>query len=328
MVASALTAVATITTTIITATSILAATAITTVVTAGPASAAPTRQCVQWVTVGNSGPPDYTPTVKCVRWSGGSDGGSGGNGNGNGGGGDGGGGGNANPDNCHWELYPIPPGVTPDRPPGTSPDAKMYWEICTNSSGNTYVGPNGTAWFGPGAAPLPSPQEVAQRFQVQIATKLHAPVVAADPAVDKPTTVDVPTFVAVANWQGRQTAGGCDATGTVCVELAATPALTFDPGESGADTIACRDGGTRYDPAGDTPRKQAAATGACAHTYTHRTGTHGRPARWPGQVTVTWHVHWQVPGGGEGGDFPVIALSADLPRAVQEVQGVVTKAGG
>jgi hypothetical protein len=111
------------------------------------------------------------------------------------------------------------------------------------------------------------------------------------------------------------------------VNLVATPTLTFDPAESGSHEIACEDGGTRYDPTGDTPRRQAAVPKACAWAYQHRSGVEGRPATWPGQVTVHWAVHWQQPGG-QGGDFPAIDLTADLPRGVHEIQGVVTKAGG
>jgi hypothetical protein len=293
---------------------------------AGAVPAAPAAQCTKWVSAGDSGPPSFTPRVKCVQWSSGGPP-SGGNGNGNqNGNGNGNGDGAPDPNNCRWELYPVPAGVTPDRPAGVSPDATMYWEICTNALGVDYVGPGGTQWFGPGQVPLPSPQQVAQQFQVEISTKLRVPALTASPPIGTRSTVHVPTFVAVSNWQGQQTAGGCDPTGTVCVNLTATPKLTFAPGETGSRTVRCEDGGTRYDPAGAPPAERAAAPGACAWNYQYRTGAGGRPAEWPGQVTVTWAVHWQQPGG-QGGDFPDIALSTDMPRAVQEIQGVVTGAG-
>lgn len=282
---------------------------------ASPAGAAPAAPCTQKVV---KLPPDYKPTVICVEirdedtppTSAPEGGGS-----------------NEDDDGCYWELYPIPDGVVPDRPGGVSPDAVMYWEICTNSAGTEFVGPGGAQWWEPDEVPLQSPQQVATEVRVEIATQLHQPTIGADPAVDTPSILDVPTFVAVTNWQGVQTAGGCDPTGTVCVDLVATPVLTFDPAEPGAGTITCAGGGTRYNPNGAEPREQAAAAGACAHRYEHRTGVEDRPGAWPGQVTVTWAVHWAARGGGPEGDFPAIDLSADLPREVEEVQSVVNGAG-
>ncbi|HMG40466.1 MAG TPA: hypothetical protein VK611_04025 [Acidimicrobiales bacterium] len=281
------------------------------IVWSAPPAAAACRPTVVYL------PPDYKPTVVCIEIEdpGDTPGDPGDDGDE--------GGGEPDPNGCHWEPYPIPPGVVPDRPGDASPGATMWWEICTNEFGVDYVGPGGTAWFEPDEAPLPSPEQVATEFRVEIASRLRKPTLDADPAAGTPSLLDVPTFVAVSNWQGEQTAGGCDPTGTVCVELVATPTLTFDPGETGAAAVTCEDGGTRYDPGGPAPREQAAAPGACAHTYTQRTGAAGRPAAWPGTVTVTWAVHWQQPGGVDG-DFPAIALSDDLPREVEEVQGVIS----
>lgn len=259
-------------------------------------------------------PPAFLPTVECVvikephpNPGGGEEGGDGGT---------------VDPNGCHWEVYPLPPGVVPDRPGNVSAEAIMYWEICTNDLGNDYVGPGGAQWFEPGGVPIPSPQEVAATFRVEIASRLTKPTLVADPPEGTPSVMALPAFVAVSNWQGVQQAGGCDPTGTVCVDMTATPTLTFDPGEAGAAVVTCADGGTRFDPNGPPPREQAQVPGACAHVFEQRTGSDGRPDAWPGVVMISWDVRWAQRGGGESGVFPVIELSTDLPREVDEVQTV------
>jgi hypothetical protein len=153
---------------------------------------------------------------------------------------------------------------------------------------------------------------------------LRQPTVATDPPAGEPSLIDVPTFVEVTNWQGPITLGPECVLG-VCVEMDATPTLTFEPGEPGAEAIECDPPGTRYDPDGAEPDEQAAVDGACAHTYTRRTGVAGRPARWPGEVTVTWEITWA--GAGQTGEFDPIAMTADVPRTVREAPTVVVDTG-
>jgi hypothetical protein len=292
---------------------------------ATPAAAAPAAECLQYVT--QPDPVTQQPTLVCTRWSlppgspatpgtpGDDDEGD-----------DGGGGFNAPGDtSCFWEAYPIPDGVVPDRPPGVSDRAVMYWELCVNEFGITYV-QSPAQWFEPGEvpAPLPSPAQVATLLRVEVAASLRDPVVATDPPAADPSIIDVPTFVAVTNWQGEQVVPGCDDTGTVCVTITATPALTFAPGEPGAATVACEGGGTRFDRGGPLPDVQAEADGACAHAYARRTGARGRPDAWTASATITWDVAWRADDGSGSGTFTDISATTTFDRAVDELNTVIT----
>lgn len=79
--------------------------------------------------------------------------------------------------------------------------------------------------------------------------------------------------------------------------------------------------GLSFDPA-QPPKTQAEAGGACAHAYRQRTSVSGRPAAWPGVVSVSWVISWQA-NTGETGSLPSVTRSTALPRSVQEVQTVI-----
>ena len=208
------------------------------------------------------------------------------------------------------------------KPENTPPDAVAY-QCVRYINGNPVFGPYIPQWFAPGAAPLPSPQQVAGELLASVQGELNDPVLATDPVVGLPALYEVPTFVAVSNWQEGFTRNQCDPTGAICVALTATPALTFDPGDE-SDPVACEPGGTRFDLDGASPREQAKAEGACAYIYTKRTGVDDRPDEWPGEVTVTWSVAWeQTNGGTQQGNLADIPLTASLPRAVEDVQSVL-----
>jgi hypothetical protein len=111
----------------------------------------------------------------------------------------------------------------------------------------------------------------------------------------------------------------------LCVTVAATPSMQFSPGEPDAPVMECAGPGVPFDPDGD-PFVQAAAPEACAYPYRLRTGVDGRPAVWPGAVTVVWELVWSSTSGA-GGSLPAIEKPASVPRAVGEVQTVVVSAG-
>jgi hypothetical protein len=182
---------------------------------------------------------------------------------------------------------------------------------------------NQARWVMPGddAPPAPAdPAVVAEGVLAQIQTRMNAPAVVSDPPLGTASVVTLPVFVQVTNWQGTVSDSGCD--GPVCVEITATPTLTFDPGEPGSSAKVCTPPGTRFDPGGPDPVDQASAAGACAHVYTSRTGALDRPAEWPAQVTITWDVGWTSNVGVDGA-FDPMSLSTAVPRAVNEVQTVV-----
>jgi hypothetical protein len=242
-------------------------------------------------------------------------------------GGTGGGGNNNEPPPCpDWRPLggydSVPAHIRPyswdEAPEGST----FYYDACTSPNG---FGPGSTTmWAGPGEpAPVPippTPQEVAEDLWAQIFETLDAPDLVTWPDEGDQAILDVPSFVAVTNWEAPIADSLCD-TG-VCVSLTATPRLQWDPGEPGADVVACAAGGTRFDPGGADPDDQASAPGACAYTYERRTGVRGRPEAWAGEVRVIWSVHWEETAGGASDDFEV-TLSTELARQVDEVQTVV-----
>lgn len=167
------------------------------------------------------------------------------------------------------------------------------------------------------AAPVPPPPGVvAQLLFARVKIEMDAPVLASDPPVGVSSVVNTPVFVEVTNWRPQITDSECVLG--VCVTMTATPTLTFDPGD-GSGPLVCDPPGSRYVPGGASLADQA--VGACAHTYLQRTGVAGRPAAWPGSVTVTWDVNWA--GGGTTGVFGPLVFTAPFARAVEEVSAVV-----
>ncbi|MFP3901535.1 MAG: hypothetical protein ACLFXM_11825 [Acidimicrobiia bacterium] len=221
--------------------------------------------------------------------------------------------------------------------PELNPGAYVY-EDCGPGGGNGRHDPwERVGWAGtsPGVigpafalAPTspPTAGEVADDLWAGIEATLPAPRVVTSPPAGVAAIVEQPTFVAVENWTEVNETDCDDVSGVVCVSLVATPHLVFDPGD-GSDPILCQGAGTVYDPAGPLPSVQAEAPGACAHTYLRRTGVNGRPASWPGTVTVTWEVSWSSTTPVASGTFPDFSLSADLEREVDEVQGIVVSSG-
>ena len=204
--------------------------------------------------------------------------------------------------------------------PDAPDDYVLLYNICPRDglfySEDTQAAPGG------GPPPPPDPADVAQGVWAEVQADLLQPALETWPPQNMSSVVRLPSFVAVANWQGTQNRHGCD--GGVCVDLTATPALTFDPGD-GTGAVACEPGGTMFDRYGADPKAQAEGD-ACAHPYPLRTGVDDRPDAWPGVVSITWDVEWQEDGGaGERGVFDPLVLSTDLPRAVTEYVSVITR---
>lgn len=168
----------------------------------------------------------------------------------------------------------------------------------------------------------PSAADLAQAARGRLAGELPGPAVAASPPLDVAAIVGVPVFVAVDNWVDSMSESAC--AGGLCVTVTAVPQLWFEPAEPTAGPVECTGGGSRH-VAGADPQVEAAAPGACTHVYEQRTGVEGRPAVWPGVVRVEWSLSWSA-SDGQSGVLPAVMRSADLPRAVEEVQTVV--AGG
>ena len=79
----------------------------------------------------------------------------------------------------------------------------------------------------------------------------------------------------------------------------------------------------RYDLAAGDLWAQASQSSACTFTYGMRSGIEARPDKWPSTVTVRWTITWSSTDGG-GGTFPTVDRTVAIPRAVREVQTIVT----
>jgi hypothetical protein len=213
-------------------------------------------------------------------------------------------------------------GLPNDVGPAPSPDAVLMYTECEGEAvGHVW-------WWQPGepeAPPQMTAAELAGRARVRLEGNLPAPAVSTSPPGGVAAILGFPSFVAVDNWTGTVTDGECDPNyPRFCIEITAEPALSWSPGEPGADPVACAGAGTVFDPAGGDVDDQAAPP-ACAHAYRTRTGVWGRPAEWPGVVTVHWALTYTSPSG--DGTLPDVVKSTPLPRAVDEVQTVVESAG-
>jgi hypothetical protein len=243
------------------------------------------------------------------------------------------------PDRSGGAPAPPPPIRAPClEDPGTCLRTKA--EATSGSSGRPRSGGGGgtpttaarSGSGGGGGGPVvrrPSPAEIARQQQQQLLveaeTFLPQPVATTNPGAGRPSIVDVPTFFAVDNWLPPQE--DTYTNGPWEITVYATPSLSVDPGEPGAPTIQCEDGGTRFDPDGPSPREQAARPGACAYSYTRRTGAAGRPEHWTAEVMVSWDVEWVA-------NFPLPddlvtfeVMTEAIEREVDEVQSIVESRG-
>lgn len=208
----------------------------------------------------------------------------------------------SDPDPPMWVGYELPP-----------PDMDVIWQatLCSFRLGLVFM----YRWL-----PVVTPEIVANDLWVELSGTLPSPMIGSDPEPDVNAIIDVPVFVEVTNWTGVLRPERCEAG--FCVNVTVTPALRFRPGEPDSSTISCAGSGSRYDPAGPDIETQAAVPGACSHAYRHRTGIEGRPAQWPGDVTVTWTITW-TSSAGNSGSLPSVSRTTNAPRGVDEVQTVV-----
>lgn len=226
------------------------------------------------------------------------------------------------PPPCGWETVPasvvapwlkLPGAVENGTPP---PGTQVIWQAwCFNeaSGGGTYGGPY--RWVA-----TQTPQTTAAALAQQIEGTMPAPSVATDPPAGTAAVVGVPVFITVTNWQGAIVRHGTLVG--VGVTVVATPTVVIDPGDGNASKQ-CSGAGKRYEPTAGDLWVQASQSTACTFTYGKRSGVDGRPDKWPSTVTVRWTITWSSTDGG-GGAFPTVDRTVAVPRAVREVQTIVT----
>jgi len=227
-------------------------------------------------------------------------------------------------DICGYVIHPYQDQLTYYYPEADPAESILLYNICVPDglyyTEDTQLGAVGEIVVAP-----PAPDEVAADLWSRVSADLEEPALDVWPPNGEAAVVNMPTFVEVTNWQGEIVEADCDdATGTVCIELTATPSLTYAPGEPSAPTVDCEDGGTAYVPGGNpTSQEQAAPADACAHAYAHATAAQ---EMYEAVVSVHWEVTWE--GEGQAGEIDVDPLSAAIDRPVDEVSTVVEENGG
>ena len=163
----------------------------------------------------------------------------------------------------------------------------------------------------PGAAPLPSPEELAEQARSQL--RLPSPVIASSPAGTQ--LVRLPTWLWLdrAMWQPQSATASVPA---VSVTATATPAsVSWAMGDG--STVTCTGPGTPFPAHGDPQ----AASPDCGHTYQRPSA--GSPGeRFPAAATVSWRITWS--GAGASGTFPDMTTSAAASFRVAEAQALGT----
>lgn len=168
--------------------------------------------------------------------------------------------------------------------------------------------PDGKA---PGAAPLPSPEELANEARAQL--RLPSPVLASSPAGTQ--LVRLPTWL----WLDRAAWGQKSATASVpgvSVTATATPvSVSWSMGDG--DTVTCAGPGTPFPVHGD-PRMESPD---CGHIY-QRSSAGAPGERFHLAATVSWRITWS--GAGASGAFPDMTTGASASFRVSEAQAVGT----
>jgi hypothetical protein len=221
---------------------------------------------------------------------------------------------------------------------GRSTDAQLISVVAPRRRGSVVAqGPGqGGAWYsyqcsGPGirdglyrapvwmpdgqppgaAAPLPSPQEMAQRARSQL--RLPGPTIMSNPAGTQ--LVTLPTWL----WLDRATWSTQAATASVpgvSVTAVATPtSVAWSMGDG--INVTCAGPGTPFPAGGDA----AASSPDCGHTY-HRSSASAPGQQFPATATVHWTVTWS--GAGAAGTFPDMTTSANTAFRVAEAQALGT----
>lgn len=168
--------------------------------------------------------------------------------------------------------------------------------------------PDGQA---PGAAPVPSPEELAAQARAQL--RLPSPLIASSPAGTQ--LVRLPTWLWLDRdgWLSRTATAAVPA---VSVTATATPvSVVWSMGDG--STVTCTGPGTPFTSRGD-PR---AASPDCGHTY-QRSSAGAPGEQFRVTATVSWRIAWA--GAGASGTFPDLTTSASAALRVAEAQALGT----
>ncbi len=163
----------------------------------------------------------------------------------------------------------------------------------------------------PGAAPMPSPEELAEQARSQL--RLPSPAIASSPAGTQ--LVQLPTWLWLDRAMWRPQSATASVPG-VSVTATATPtSVSWAMGDG--STVTCTGPGTPF-PAHRDPQ---AASPDCGHTY-QRSSAGAPGERFPALATVSWRITWS--GAGASGTFPDMTTSGSASFRVAEAQALGT----
>jgi hypothetical protein len=166
--------------------------------------------------------------------------------------------------------------------------------------------PNGQP--GPGAAPLPSPAQLAQMARSQL--RLPTPTIAANPPGEQ--LVNLPTWMWLSSGWGPVSATA--SVPGVSVTAVATPtSVSWSMGDG--STVNCTAAGTPFQPGTDP----TAPSPDCGHTY-HTSSASQATQAFSVTATVHWTVTWS--GAGQGGTFPDMTTTGNAAFRVAESQAL------
>lgn len=188
--------------------------------------------------------------------------------------------------------------LAPSAPTGTT-----GYQVCTNRDTGVSTGLFRATGRAP-AAPVISPQMLAQEASAQLGVSLPAP--ATSPGLDQFQLVGLPTWLWVKEWDPvSKTAAIPGLSATVSAHPVRS---TWDFGAGGK--VVCDGPGTPF----DVHKAAANQSTDCALTFT-------RSGVYTAQVTVEWAVSWNASTGG-GGALPGLVRTTTFPIEARAAQAV------
>jgi hypothetical protein len=161
---------------------------------------------------------------------------------------------------------------------------------------------------GKGAAPKPSPAQLAQAAYDQL--RLPSLTIEANPAQEQ--LVGLPTWLWMGRGQWKPVTATASVPGVLVTATAQPTSVLWDLGDG--SSVTCAGPGTPYTAAGGPKRGSS-----CGHTY--RVSSAGRPGgAFAVSATVRWTVTWA--GAGQAGAFPGLTTVSDTQFRVAESQAL------
>lgn len=170
---------------------------------------------------------------------------------------------------------------------------------------------------GGGAAPAPSPAQIAQQARDQL--RLPSPEIETNPPGEQ--LVNLPTWLWLARGNWQRVSATAAVPGVSVTAVARPTKVVWKLGDG--SSVTCEGPGTPYDsdPRGKGAAQATSSSPDCGHTY--RSSSAGQPAdAYAVSATVYWTVTWA--GAGQTGAFPGMTTTSNAQVQVAESQALNT----